>query len=322
MDIHRLPNRIVRIVALLTIGALPICASAKDAGRVELPGYVSAPVRYAPLNKMIVSVMINGHPANLLVDTGANLFLLDADAAQSCGVTPSPRGFRYIGYRRINGQLCPIAFVRSFTAGNMNFGSMPVTLVEAGARNNFAKRVENGDAPVDGILGAEVLVRHKAVINSRTKLILFKVNASAAPLQLAGVASSEKFTKVPLRQEENGGFTVPCSIHGARGRLVIDTGAFVTTFDQALLKTLGIPLQPAHVSGRFSDGVSRHYSVGQLNDFAIGDFKVPPAKLGAAVLPNLTSERADTPIDGILGMDLLYDCHAIIDFGSMNLFLK
>jgi len=321
MDIHRLPDRVVKIVSLLAMAALPVCVSAKNFRPPQLAGYEAVPVRYAPLNKMIVSATINGHPANLLVDTGAKDILLDAEAAQSFGVIPSPRGLRYIGYTRLNGQLCPIAFVRSLTAGNMNFGGIPVTLLNSGARSSFANRVANGTAHVDGILGAEILVRHQAVINSRTKLIFFKVYESQ-PLQLASFALAEKFTEVPLQREENGGFTVPCSIHGQSGRLLVDTGAFVTTFNEALLKSVGITLQPAHISGRFSDGVSRQYSVGRMNDFAIGNFKVPPAKFGAAVLPKFASAQGDARINGILGMDLLFDCHAIIDFGSMNLFLK
>ena len=61
-------------------------------------------VHYGPLNKMIMSVRINGQPANLLVDTGSNEIILDTEAAETFGVAPSPRGLRYIGSTKINGQ--------------------------------------------------------------------------------------------------------------------------------------------------------------------------------------------------------------------------
>jgi predicted aspartyl protease len=321
MEIHRLPNRVVKLLSLLVMAALPIGVAAKDIRPMQFAGYKAVPVHYGPLNKMIISVNINGQPANLLIDTGANQTMLIADAAEAFGVTPSQHGLRYIGYTQINGQLFPIAFVRSLAAGSVNFGSASVALLTSNAGNTFANRRRGGGAPVDGALGTDIFVRRQAVINCRTKLIFFKVDRSPV-LQLASIASSEKFIKIPLRREENGAFTVSGSIQGKNGRFLVDTGAFVTTFNEALLKSLGVALKPAHVSGRFSDGVSRQYSVGQMNDLSIGDFKVPPAKLGAAALPNFTTERGDTPINGILGMDLLFDCHAIIDFGSMNLFLK
>lgn len=309
------------VCALLAMTPAAVSHAAKQAQPTQLPGYKAVPVHYGPLNKMILSVSINGHPANLLVDTGANQIILDASAAESLDVRPSQHGLRYVRFTQINGQLFPVGFVRSVTAGSMNFGSSLVALRNSRDRRNFSNRAEDRNSHVDGVLGADILLRHKAIINCRTKFIFFKVGRSR-PLQLASVALSEKFTKVPLQQEENGAFTVPCSIHGQSERLLVDTGAFITTLNEANVKSLGIALQPVQASARFTNGVARRISVGQINDFTIGDFRVPPAKFGAAVLPNFALQQGNTRIKGILGMDLLFICHGIIDFDSMSLFLK
>ena len=163
-----------------------------------------------------MSVRINGQPANLLVDTGSNEVILDARlnhlacnrrnpaptkyfktaAAESFGSQPSQRSMRYIRRTRINGQLLPVGFAQSLTAGNMSFGSVLVTL-----RNS--NRSDDGNAHVHGVLGLDVLTRYKAVINCRTKVIFFKVDPTRQ-MHLSGVAASEKFTRVSMRQEENG----------------------------------------------------------------------------------------------------------------------
>ena len=309
------------VCVLLAMAPAAVSCVAKQAQPTQLPGYKVVPVHYGPLNKMIVSVSINGHPANLLVDTGANQIILDASAAELFDVRPSQHGLRYVEFTQINGQLFPVGFVRSVTAGSMNFGSSLVALRNSRDRSNFSNRAEDRNLRVDGLLSAGILLRHKAIINCRTKFIFFKVGRSR-PLQLASVALSEKFTKVPLQQEENGAFTVPCSIHGQSGRLLVDTGAFITTLNEATVTSLGIALQPAQASARFTNGVARRISVGQISDLTIGDFKVPPAKFGAALLPNFALQQGNTRINGILGMDLLFICHGIIDFDSMNLFLK
>ena len=315
MDIHRLPHRFVAIFASLAASALALYASGAPP---QLAGYVAAPVRYVPLNKMIAPAQINGRPANLLVDTGADQTMLDRQSAQLCNVTVNQFGRgRYIGYQKVNGQDAPIAFVRTLSVGAMNFANLRIALVES-------SRVDRAAAPaahIDGALGADILVPRKAVINTSAKTIFFPAGGSQ-PLQVGAVAASEKFTRVPMRREENGGFTVPCSIGGQRGRVFVDTGAFVTTLNDALARALGISLEPAHVSARFSDGMSRRYGMGEVKDLAIGDFRVPPKKFGAASLPRYASISGEGPVFGILGMDLLYDCHAIIDFGSMSLFLK
>ena len=196
----------------------------------------------------------------------------------------------------------------------MSFGSSPTVL-----RNSSRSVTRTTD--VDGVLGLEILLRHKAVINCRTRLMFFKVDQSRHT-NLSAVASSEKFTRVPLRREASGALTVPCSIHGQSGRLLVDTGAFVTTFHDTFFGSLGISYEPTRVSAHFPTGTTRRVSAAQINDLKIGDFKVPPSKFGVAALPRFALRQGGTSISGILGMDTLYIRHAIIDLDGMNLFLK
>src|SRR5438477_7656976 len=209
------------LFSLLTTVPIPLFAAASKARPMQLPGYKVVPVHYGPLNKMIISANINGHPANLMVDTGADQIIMDASAAASFCVRPSQRGLRYIRFTEINGQILPVGFAQSITAGGMNFGSSPIAL-----RNSIHS--DGGNGHVDGVLGLDILLCHKAVINCQTKLVFFKVDQSRQ-INLSSIASSEKFTRIPLHREENGALTVPCSIHDQSALLLVDTGAFVTT---------------------------------------------------------------------------------------------
>jgi predicted aspartyl protease len=306
------------VLALLLIIPSSTLASVKGKP-TQLSGYKAVRVHYRPLNKMIMPVRINGRRANLLVDTGSNQIILNAAAAASFGVQTSQGGLpyiqqTYIQQTRINGQSLPVGFAQSLIAGGMSFGSTPVTLRKS-------SHSDTGGTPIDGVLGLDVLTRHKAVINCRTKLIFFKVN-QARQVDLSSVASEEKFTRIPLRREENGALTVPCSIRGQPARLFVDTGAFLTIFHEVFLKSVGVPIKATRVSAHFALGASRKISAGQINDLKIGGFKTPPAKFGVTALPNFTLRQGSARVSGILGMDTLYNCHGIIDLDSMNLFLK
>jgi predicted aspartyl protease len=317
MKLETMSKRIRRfriVLAVLVIIPSSTVASVKGGRPTQLRGYKAVRVHFSPLNKMIMSVRINGQPANLLVDTGSNHVMLDADAATSFGVTPSQRGLHYIRFSEINGRELPLAFAQSLMAGSMSFGSILVTL-----RNS--SQSDAGKTHVDGVLGLDLLTRHKAVINCRTKFIFFKVDQTRQ-VDLSSVASAEKFTKIRLRREQDGALTVPCSIHGQPARLLVDTGAFITIFHEAFLRSVGIPVEATRVSAHFTRGTGRKLSAGQINDLKIGDFKTPPAKFGVTALPNFTLQQAGIRISGILGIDTLYDCHAIIDLDGMNLFLK
>jgi len=301
------------VLALLLIIPSSTLASVKDKP-TQLSGYKAVRVHYRPLNKMIMPVRINGRRANLLVDTGSNQIILNAAAAASFGVQTSQGGLPYIQQTQINGQSLSVGFAQSLIAGSMSFGSTPVTLRKS-------SHSDTGGTPIDGVLGLDVLTRHKAVINCRTKFIFFKVDQSRQ-VDLSSVASEEKFTRIPLRREDNGALTVPCSIRGQPARLFVDTGAFLTILHEAFLKSVSIPIDATRVSAHFAAGASRKIGAGQINDLKIGGFKTPPAKFGVTALPNFTLRQGSARVSGILGMDTLYNCHGIIDLDSMNLFLK
>ena len=301
------------VLAVLLIISSSTLASVKGQP-TQLSGYKAVRVHYGPLNKMIMSARINGQRADLLVDTGSNQVILSAAAAASFGIRPSQGSLRYIRFTQINGQELPVGFAKNLTAGGMRFGDTLVTLRES-------RHSDTGGTPVDGVLGLDVLTRHKAVINCRTKLIFFKVDQSQQ-MDLSSAASEEKFTRIPLRRERNGALTVPCSIRGQPTRLFVDTGAFLTIFHEAFLKSVGIPMEATRISAHFAPGASRKISAGQINDLKIGNFKTPPAKFGVTALPNFTLRQGSATVSGILGMDTLYDRYAIIDLDGMNLFLK
>ena len=322
---RRKVTRIFMVLLLLTLAPISIFAAARNHALSQLVGYRVVPVHYGPPNKMIMSFRINGHSANLLVDTGASQLILDAAAAESFGIKPSQRNVveesaeginpgRYSRFTQINGQDLPVGIAQSLTAGSMNFGSSPVAL-------RSSKGSGAGNGRVDGILGLDILLRHKAVINCQTRLVFFKVDP-ARQMHLSAVASSAKFTRVPLSREENGALTVPCSIHGQSGRLLVDTGAFVTTFHESFLKSLQIASEPTRISARLPGGATRPIRAARINNLTVGNFKMPPNKCGVTTLPNFVREQGGAIVGGILGMDMLYICHAIIDLDSMSLFLK
>ena len=307
-------RRVVFALALFAVAPLSIFGAAKNRSAMQLAGYKAARVHYGPMNKMIMSVRINGHPANLLVDTGSDQLILDAEAAELFGVRPSPRGLLYIRSTKIQGQSLPVGFVQNISAGSMNFGSSLVTL----RRSSHA---DAANAALDGVLGLDILFRYKALINCRTKLVFFKVD-QATRMNLGSVAASEKFTRVPIQREETGALTVPCSIGGQPTRLLVDTGAFVTILHEGFVKSLGLVAAPTRISAQFGRGASKQISAVKINDLTIGMFRAPPEKIGVAPLPQFALHQGSSKIAGILGMDTLYIYHAIIDLDGMGLFLK
>ena len=105
-------------------------------------------------------------------------------------------------------------------------------------------------------------------------------------------------------------------------RLLVDTGAFVTILHEGFVKSLGLAVEPTRISAQFPRGGSKKINAAKIDTLNIGAFKMSPEKLGVAPLPRFALQQGDSKIAGILGMDTLYICHAIIDLDGMNLFVK
>jgi len=173
----------------------------------------------------------------------------------------------------------------------------------------------------DGMIGADILTHYKAVINCYTKTIFFKTSSSEH-LHVARFAASQNFIRIPLREEVSRAFTIPAFINGHPCRLLVDTGAFITTFDLKRAKEFGLSFNGTRMNGSFADGITRQVAIGNVANLRIGDYQVPPQRLAASMLPDFALDQGQAKIAGILGMELLAANHGIIDFESMSLFVK
>ena len=269
---------------------------------------------------MMMEAVLNGHRARFVVDTGAGYSILDAGRAHPLGVSPVGNDSPYGEFANLNGVRYRVGYLNSLRAGAMDFGSGPMALFQPADADDALNSRMNGEN-ADGIIGADILTHYKAVINCYTKTIFFKTSSSEH-LHVARFAESQNFIRVPLREEVSRAFTIPASLNGHLCRLLVDTGAFITTFDLKSAKEFGLSFTGTKMNGSFADGISRQVAIGKVGNLKIGDYQVPPQKLAASALPDFALDQGQAKIVGILGMELLAVSHGIIDFESMSLFLK
>ena len=306
--------------AIVLPSGLPLLAKERRAPLPSLPGYVAVPVHYSHWNKMVMEAVVNGHRARFFVDTGAGYSILDAGRADSLGVSPVGGDSPYGEFANLNGESYRVGYLNSLRAGAMNFGGGPMALFQPANEDAALNSRINGENE-DGIIGADILTRYKAVINCYTKTIFFKTSSSQR-LHVARFAASKNFIRIPLREEVSRAFTIPASINGHPCRLLVDTGAFITTFNLKRARDFGLSFTATKMNGSFADGISRRVAIGKVANLRIGDYKVPPQTLAASAFPDFAVDQGQAKIAGILGMELLAASHGIIDFESMSLFVK
>lgn len=151
-------------------------------------------------------------------------------------------------------------------------------------------------------------------------MALFKAVALAA--LLAGVSNAAyadcklaEMAKLPLEVHGNRAF-VPGKLRGEPIRLVVDTGAWRTMFDLAVVKKAGLPVEDAPYRAMGVGGEMRLQQA-TFDDLEIGGMKVPTKRL----LVNASGFR-NANFAGILGYDFFGKMDIELNFkaGEMKLF--
>ena len=282
-------------------------------------------------NHLLARGAVNGTPATFLIDTGSAISFLQNDRAERFGVR------RTEGEARSSGRGFPVGAVEDLRLGPISLGRVDFALFDPA---QFRGPVPGtGGKAADGIIGLDLLRRYGAVINCRTQQLFFAATG-ARDLNLAATARAHGFLPVQMQPTLRGFVSAPCNIGSKAGALAVDTGAFVTVFDQATVNSLQLERAPSTLTARTAGGRVRALELARIEDLRIGGVKIPPQRFAVMdMFPKKQPLRTYTGINklelydaralkarldiwGLLGSELLYQHHAIIDLDRMALYLK
>lgn len=208
--------------AILLLLLLAGCA-ADPAGSCALQPVAELPVHLAA-NVPLVQADINGRPAMLILDTGADVTLIGLAAALRLGL---PQGGPAMLLQAAGGRAVAYA----------------VQLDQIGLGTTAAKNVralvgQVPAPPLDGVLGINVLIRYEVdldVPNRRVTLYRARPCAAAAP------PWTGPYTELGVQQQPlTGHLFVQTALDGQPVRGMLDTGASVTTVSLATARDAGV----------------------------------------------------------------------------------
>jgi hypothetical protein len=147
--------------------------------------------------------------------------------------------------------------------------------------------------------------------------IAFVCLALLSPLS-AWAAPTSAELRIPLVRERTGHVSVSLNLNGIPARLLVDTGANVSTLDEALGRRFGAAFA---VEPNAPEGTPAHVDLGvSLKDSAIGTetFTV----LDLSFINIGTKHTGGAPFDGQLGASFFRTFNAVIDFEHMELRIR
>jgi predicted aspartyl protease len=301
--------------ALALSVAIASPSHAATAGALQ---YEALPLIRSTQNHLLVRAEINGKPALLGVDTGAPVSAIALSRRAYFGMAPITGKSALPTRLSINGAFNSVAIARNLRLGALNLVDEPMVLVDLGGMRKSGKRDE-----IDGILGADILFPTKAMLDCQRQILILKINPSV-PGTVPGFDLSG-FRRIPMHVSDGFNLYVDGSINGRKARLMVDTGAFATLLHSRFVRGMRIPLRETPFSSSGVNLKQRGVQMATISRLSIGSMDLERKDVGVINLEGLIHGGlldASPPVAGLLGSEILRLHHAIIDFGTKNLYLK
>lgn len=298
----------MRLRALLPLLVIALAGCAAQPESCALVPVASMPLE-AHDNLLFVTVGIGDKPVRMVVDTGAVRTTLTEAAVARLALPHDPHFVtRSVGIGGASANRD--ADIPGLVLGHVRF---PVQHVVVG--DFHLDHLE--DPPVDGLLGADVLLGFDLDIDpSAHRLTLYRARhcpGAEPPWQ------HEAAIRIPGIEARRDRLLVPITLDGVSGMAILDTGAQATAISEAMARRLGLsratlePDRTVLMLGTAPQPASVHEH--RFHDLLVGGIGIADPSLG--IVPD-----ASLIGDALLGGDFLRGRRVWLSFPTLRLFVS
>jgi len=133
------------------------------------------------------------------------------------------------------------------------------------------------------------------------------------------------YTKIKLHLTKTNHFEIKAIINGVKGVFILDTGASNSCVGLDALETFKLKSTDSEIKAAGAGATDMLTQISKVNSLKIGKWKKEKVAL---ILFNLSHVNTalithnSTPVDGIIGADVLNKAKAVIDYEKKYLYLK
>jgi len=133
------------------------------------------------------------------------------------------------------------------------------------------------------------------------------------------------YTKIKLHLTKTNHFEIKATINSVRGVFIVDTGASSSCVGFDAIETFKLIAKDSEIKAAGAGAIDMDTQISKSNILKIGTWKKEKVAL---ILFNLTHVNTAlinhnaTPVDGIIGADILKKAKAVIDYEKKYLYLK
>ena len=264
----------------------------------------------------VVSVEVEGHRINAIIDTGGDTFILDTEVADSLGVEiiASMMGM-FAG-----GKQAEVGFARadSLALGGVTLHSVPIAVLPT-------KQFRMGDREIGGIVGTGVLRQFLATLDYPNERLVLRDPTAESGAALRRDLGARLLQEIPFYLQSTHFLMAKGSLNGRDGLLFhVDSGLAGEPAFSATRQTL------EYVGIRVPEAVVRDDVVGGGGGgLAVGTFAIDQLGLGRLIQSDLIGSYGAMPPesyrrlgfiqDGLVSHNFLREYALTIDFSTVTM---
>src|SRR5437879_10898060 len=119
---------------------------------------------------------------------------------------------------------------------------------------------------LNGLLGAREMSEFGMIIDCARQMLYISPNgpSGSASQKLASFLSGRGFTRIPMRLNSGNHLEVSAVLNGHPARMIVDTGAAVTTVDKTMASQAGVTISGTRFGGDAGEGRLEHPGSGAV----------------------------------------------------------
>ena len=135
---------------------------------------------------------------------------------------------------------------------------------------------------------------------------------------------SEGYSSIKLIFLETKHYLIEAKVNGIDGRFILDTGASNSCICTSLEDKFKVISKESKEKASSANSEMTHTKISKSNIIQIGKWedKINLISFDMNHINNALSQKKVSPIDGILGADILKKSNSILDYKSNKLFMK
>lgn len=314
------------------VATLPAPAEAGDrSGLGEFlgqRGYTVLRLRRSEGNHLEVVARINGRTGLFLLDTGAQISVVNRRSLAKFGLRSVKTSVRVYGALGGPGEPISAALAGSLQLGPCTASPFLLGVSDLSTLNQNRRR--GHERRFDGIIGVDLLQNFPFVIDCQRPRLFARdlgrgeASASAHP-ELSSFLRDGGFTEVAMSRRAVSDFEITADVNRRRAVLLVDTGAAITLLDRGLSRRAGVDFQRSDVIVDGAGGGRQRIAVGVVKSMQFNSLRVRSAPIAISDLSRAGTDLTEPGrpvLDGYLGADFLRLQSAVIDCARLRLYLR